>query len=74
MNRWTLQEENLLREVRSRLRHKLESRPQYPEVVGDRKLIRFIRGHGHEIEKVCGMVEKFLDWRTGIILISNIFC
>ena len=38
-------------------------RPQYPEVVGDRKLIRFIRGHGHDEEKILEMVEKFLDWR-----------
>ena len=62
--RWTLEEQNLLQEVRARLRHKLDDRPQFPEVVGDRKLIRFIRGHGHQLEKVCEMVENFLDWRT----------
>lgn len=60
---WTAQEDELLVAVRDRLGEKLTSCPQYPEVVGDRKLIRFIRGHNHDINKVCEMVEKFLAWR-----------
>lgn len=63
MPRWTEEEEGLLRTIRTVLKDKLMNRPQYPEVVGDRKLIRFIRGHGHDEEKVLEMVEKFLDWR-----------
>jgi hypothetical protein len=54
---------DLLDQVRERLREKFQRSAPYPEVVGDRKLIRFIRGHGHNLEKVCEMVEKFLDWR-----------
>ena len=29
-----------------------------------RKLIRFIRGHEDDIDRVVQKVEKYLDWRT----------
>ena len=61
--RWSDHETELLKIVRERLHDKLNARPQYPEVVGDRKLIRFLRGHDHDIDKACEMIEKFLDWR-----------
>ena len=61
--RWTPAELDLLEAVRERLREKFLRCAPYPEVVGDRKLIRFIRGHGHVLEKIVEMVEKFLDWR-----------
>eukprot|EP01038_Epipyxis_sp_PR26KG_P017014 gene17014-23384_t len=35
----------------------------YPEVIGDRKIVRFLRGHNHNIEKVTEMMNKFLTWR-----------
>ena len=62
--RWTIEEQNELREVRERLGPLLKSRPQFPEVVGDRKLLRFLRGHNHDLNKACQMIEKFLNWRT----------
>jgi len=37
--------------------------PQFPEVVGDRKILRFLRGHDYDIEKVITMMSKFLEWR-----------
>lgn len=37
--------------------------PPYPEVIGDRKFIRFLRGNGHNIDKVCELIQKFLQWR-----------
>ena len=42
MPRWNAQETNLIAEIRQRpsLKDKLLSRPQYPEVVGDRKILR----------------------------------
>ena len=40
MPRWNAQETQLLADVRSRLHDKLLARPQYPEVIGDRKLLR----------------------------------
>ena len=36
---------------------------QYPDVSGDRRLLRFYRGHGGDIAKTCEMIKKFLDWR-----------
>ena len=41
----------------------LLDRPQFPDVVGDRKLVRFLRGHEHNVDKVCEMVTNFLKWR-----------
>ena len=37
--------------------------PQFPEVVGDRKILRFLRGHDYDIDKVTMMMTKFLEWR-----------
>lgn len=62
-SRWSDKESSLLVEIRKRLHSKLIARPQYPEVVGDRKLIRFLRGHDYNIDKACEMIEKYLDWR-----------
>lgn len=61
--RWTADELDLLESVRERLKEKFLRCAPYPEVVGDRKLIRFIRGHNHNLGKIVEMVEKFLDWR-----------
>ena len=62
--KWTEVETNLWKVVRGKLKAKLADRPQYPEAIGDRKLIRFIRGHEDDIERVCRKVENYLDWRT----------
>jgi hypothetical protein len=61
--RWTADELDLLESVRETLKEKFLRSAPYPEVVGDRKLIRFIRGHNHALPKIIEMVEKFLDWR-----------
>ena len=29
----------------------------------DRKILRFLRGNGHSIDKVCELMTKFLSWR-----------
>lgn len=49
--------------MRDRLGERLKLVPQYPEVVGDRKLLRFLRGHDYDVEKVTLMMNNFLDWR-----------
>lgn len=49
--------------MRERLGGILLNRPQFPEVVGDRKLLRFIRGHEYNVDKACEMITKFLQWR-----------
>ena len=61
--RWTEQETIGLAEVRSRLSDTLNHAPQYVEVVGDRRILRFLRGHEFDIDKTCEMLEKFIVWR-----------
>jgi len=52
-----------MKTVRERLADLLRDAPPFPEVVGDRKLIRYLRGHDHNIEKVVELYGKFLRWR-----------
>lgn len=63
MPRWTPQEHAEIAIVRTRLADLLAASPNFPEVVGDRKIIRFLRGHDHNVDKVCDLYGKFLVWR-----------
>ena len=52
MPRWSTSEQHQIDEVRKRLKDAgLLDRPAFPEVVGDRKIVRFLRGHDHNIDK-----------------------
>ena len=44
LKRWNENETAGLVEIRARLFSLLKNRPQFPEVVGDRKLLRFLKG------------------------------
>lgn len=61
--RWSVQEIEMLAEIRSRLSSEIAAAGQYPEVVGDRAIIRFIRGHNHNLDKATEMYASFLNWR-----------
>lgn len=61
--RWSDEETQLLASMREQLGDKLTSRRQLPDVVGDRRLLRFLRGHGKNVDKACEMFSKFLAWR-----------
>lgn len=64
MPRWSTSEQHQIDEVRKRLKDAgLLDRPAFPEVVGDRKIVRFLRGHDHNIDKAYDMMAKFLNWR-----------
>jgi pseudouridine-5'-monophosphatase len=63
MSRWSRDEIALLAEMRNRLRKEISEAGQFPEVVGDRPLIRFLRGHGHNIDKATAIYASFLQWR-----------
>jgi hypothetical protein len=63
MRRWSPEEEAGLVAIRSRCAESLQQAAPFAEVVGDRKLVRFLRGHNFDVEKACEMVEKFLRWR-----------
>eukprot|EP00601_Ochromonadales_sp_CCMP2298_P025263 CAMPEP_0173284176 /NCGR_PEP_ID=MMETSP1143-20121109/7877_1 /TAXON_ID=483371 /ORGANISM="non described non described, Strain CCMP2298" /LENGTH=504 /DNA_ID=CAMNT_0014222123 /DNA_START=9 /DNA_END=1524 /DNA_ORIENTATION=- len=61
--RWVQKEEDALAEVRRRLKDQLAARPQYPDIVGDRRLLRFIRGKGWNVDEATRMISLFLKWR-----------
>ena len=63
MPRWTKQEHEYIDILRNRLSQELAASPQYPEVMGDRKFVRFLRGHNHDLEKVYNLMKKYLQWR-----------
>ena len=58
MKRWSDVEQNGLDTIRSRLKEELLSVEQYPDSVGDRKLLRFFRGHKYDIDVACQMISK----------------
>lgn len=63
MPRWSKQEQAHIDTVRHRLSAQLQESPAYPEVVGDRKIVRFLRGHDYAVDKVCNLMSNFLKWR-----------
>jgi hypothetical protein len=63
MRRWTEEEEAGLSELRRRLAVELDSIDPNPDVIGDRKLLRFFRGHNMDIDKATEMVAKYIEWR-----------
>ena len=63
MMKWSQDETEKLLQMRKLLQTEIMSRRQLPDVVGDRRLLRFLRGHGHNVEKACKMYAKFLLWR-----------
>lgn len=63
MPRWSRSEQLEIAEVRENLKEALAASPPYPEVVGDRKILRFLRGHGHNVTVATKMYGNFLSWR-----------
>jgi hypothetical protein len=62
--RWSDEETRALTELREKIGQECwNSVPQFQEVVGDRKLIRFLRGHDHNVDKVRDLYIKMLAWR-----------
>eukprot|EP00602_Paraphysomonas_sp_CaronLab_P008996 CAMPEP_0185023696 /NCGR_PEP_ID=MMETSP1103-20130426/6342_1 /TAXON_ID=36769 /ORGANISM="Paraphysomonas bandaiensis, Strain Caron Lab Isolate" /LENGTH=339 /DNA_ID=CAMNT_0027556411 /DNA_START=34 /DNA_END=1053 /DNA_ORIENTATION=+ len=61
--RWSEEETRLLREMREQCRDEISHAGQFPEVIGDRALIRFIRGHGHNLDKAVQKYLSYLNWR-----------
>jgi hypothetical protein len=64
MSRWISSEANGIEQMRIRLRKEMEPFSSYPDLVGDRKLIRFFRGAEHDLELAIKLYGDFLKWRT----------
>ena len=61
--KWLYKEYKLLHDMKQRLADDMKTVAPYPEVVGDRRLVRFLRGHNHNVEKATKMYRDFLSWR-----------
>ena len=62
-SRWSAEETSKLALMRQELAEDLLRVPQYPDVVGDRRLLRFLRGHSLDVKKAVLMFRKFLKFR-----------
>lgn len=62
-DRWSVEESLKLAELRNLLGSKLTRREQFPDVVGDRRLVRFLRGCKMDVNMAYEKYSKFLDWR-----------
>ena len=63
IRRWSEDEHAKLEQVKDELRDELAAQAPFPEVVGDRKLIRMIRAYPGELDKTIAGMRKFLAWR-----------
>jgi len=63
MRKWAIDEVEKLSLMRDALKADLNRRRQLPDVVGDRRLLRFLRGHNYNVDKAVLMFRKFLNWR-----------
>eukprot|EP01033_Poteriospumella_lacustris_P014146 gene14146-10099_t len=61
--RWTEAEELGIAEIRSRLKDLIAEQTPFPEVVGDRRLLRFLRGKQMNIDDATDLYRDFLVWR-----------
>jgi hypothetical protein len=52
-----------LAEMRRVLKDELEKQPPFPEVVGDRRLLRFLRVKKHNVKEATALYAKFLKFR-----------
>lgn len=61
--RWSEEEEQKLLQMRTILDSVLKDIPQCPDVVGDRRLLRFLRGHNMDVAKAAHMFRNFIEYR-----------
>lgn len=61
--RWSVEEEDKLSQMRLILASELGEVPPTPDVVGDRRLLRFLRGHNMDVNKATHMFRNFLRYR-----------
>ena len=57
------QQASALEIMRRELADELQKAPQFPELVGDRRLLRFLRGHKFDIATACKMMKAMFAWR-----------
>lgn len=60
---WTVKDRECLEQIREVLAKELSEQPPFPEVVGDRRLLRFVRGKQYDVKTAIEMIRKHLKWR-----------
>lgn len=68
MPRWTKEDTDNIAELRERCADLLREQAAFPEVVGDRRILRFIKGHPESLDKAVEMYTKFLKWRKEMLV------
>ena len=61
--RWSDKEQNFLNELRLNLELELKDANQVPDVIGDRRLLRFSKGHNFDLPIVTKMLREHFKWR-----------
>ena len=62
MSRWIESERVGLAKMKEIIAEDLQSVPPYPDVVGDRRLIRFLRGRHCDVDAAVKQYRGFLQW------------
>ena len=61
--RWFAAEYDKLAEMKRRLSSEIEASPPYPDVIGERRMIRFLRGKDGNVDQATKLYGDFLKWR-----------
>ena len=61
--KWIAEEREALLALREAVADELAQSPRFPEVVGDRRLLRFLRGHQMSVPVAAEKVRSMLRWR-----------
>lgn len=61
--KWTADEAAALKIMKERLKSEIASVVPFPDIVGDRRLIRFLRGRQGNVEEAIKMYQDFIKWR-----------
>ena len=54
----------LLQQMKEELKAELESAPDFPELVGDFRLLRFLRGFNYDVKEACARFREHLRMRA----------
>ena len=62
-SKWNLKDTVALQQMKDQLQPILSTYPPYPEVTGDRRLLRFLKGYNLNVEKAVKAYQEFIKWR-----------
>eukprot|EP00639_Heterosigma_akashiwo_P027578 CAMPEP_0194662768 /NCGR_PEP_ID=MMETSP0295-20121207/401_1 /TAXON_ID=39354 /ORGANISM="Heterosigma akashiwo, Strain CCMP2393" /LENGTH=159 /DNA_ID=CAMNT_0039544059 /DNA_START=284 /DNA_END=760 /DNA_ORIENTATION=- len=62
--RWSDIDEKAIEYMRATLKEEIHSAPDFPELTGDRRLLRFIRGAKYDVDKAIESYKQMLKWRV----------